>query len=174
MTTDPILKAEHASPVALPLLKNLVEQSVKRTHEVFLANFGVDAPPDPPSQRLKLASKILDEWSDVKELPKAVLAQAAQTTGSARPSFTAGAGLRPAAGRDVSDVNVQELVDTVLLDQMQRKETIQSGEGILALRKQASLPPRSYPNDASSALVRIKEPRKVPKPQWHAPWKLMR
>lgn len=32
-----------------------------------------------------------------------------------------------------------------------------------------------YGTDASSsALVRIKEPRKVPKPEWHAPWKLMR
>jgi hypothetical protein len=32
-------------------------------------------------------------------------------------------------------------------------------------------------NDNSSsltALVRIKDPRKVPKPEWHAPWKLMR
>ena len=31
-------------------------------------------------------------------------------------------------------------------------------------------------DDTSSltALVRIKDPRKVPKPEWHAPWKLMR
>ncbi|KAJ3152878.1 pre-mRNA-splicing factor prp46 [Geranomyces variabilis] len=147
----------------LPALADLVERSVKRTHEIYLANIGTPPPADPPSQRLKLASKIADEWEHVKVLPNAVLAQAAKSKPAVKPPSTT----------EASDPKVQTLIDSVSTEQRQRQET-QSGVGVLALRKQAALPPRSYPADASSALVRIKEPRKVPKPTWHAPWKLMR
>ncbi|KAI8921856.1 WD40-repeat-containing domain protein [Powellomyces hirtus] len=160
--------------VILPPLAEVVENSIKRTREVFLANAGTAAPADPPSQRLKLASKIIDEWDHVKELPKAVLAQAAKAPAAKSATTTTPAPARPPSGPDASDANMQSLIDSVSTDQAQRKEATQSGVGVLALRKQAALPPRSYPSDASSALVRIKEPRKVPKPKWHAPWKLMR
>ena len=32
----------------------------------------------------------------------------------------------------------------------------------------------SAQNHSNQALVQIREPRKIPKPTWHAPWKLMR
>ncbi|KND00813.1 uncharacterized protein SPPG_09159 [Spizellomyces punctatus DAOM BR117] len=162
-----------------PSLKDLVEHSIKRTHEVFLANFGITAPADPPSQRLKLSSKIADEWDHVRELPKVVQAQTAKPIPARAPGSAVSASqpqsvVREANAAEASDSTVQTLIHTLPVNREQGRQVPQAAAGVVALRNQGALPGGPRTSDASSALIRIKEPRKVPKPKWHAPWKLMR
>ncbi|KAJ3006059.1 UNVERIFIED_CONTAM: pre-mRNA-splicing factor prp46, partial [Siphonaria sp. JEL0065] len=65
-------------------LKVLVEHSVASTHAVFLANYSIAPEDDAKSQRIKLASKILDEWAHVRELPVVVEAQLATAAKDAK------------------------------------------------------------------------------------------
>ncbi|KAI9017255.1 putative mRNA splicing protein [Gaertneriomyces semiglobifer] len=150
-------------------LKELVENSVKRTHEVFSSSYGKQAPPDPPSQRIKLTSKIMDEWEHVKELPAPLKEQAAKASQAAKQRHAE----KAAKPSDGSDNNVQLMIEHLPVVQESSKTS-----NALALRAQAGGVPlidRSQAGrNGSSSLVRVKEPRKVPKPQWHAPWKLMR
>lgn len=49
-------------------IKVLCLKSLKRTHDVFLANFNT-LPEDPLSQRAKIAAKIIGEYRHVKDMP---------------------------------------------------------------------------------------------------------
>ncbi|KAJ3282492.1 Pleiotropic regulator 1 [Borealophlyctis nickersoniae] len=169
-----------AHPVPSP--KEVIERSIKRTHDMFLANYGAPLPDDPPSQRLKLTSKILDEWDHVKELPKAVLAQAAIKPPAGKlaaledeplkpPPPRAGVSVpMPPRNHDPSSPGVQALIDDISKEK--QVEAKQAPNGVVALRNNAGKADGFA--RTSSALVRLKEARKVPKPEWHAPWKLMR
>ncbi|KAJ3049532.1 Pleiotropic regulator 1 [Rhizophlyctis rosea] len=160
-----------AGPADPPLtpLEAVVETSVKRTHEMFLANYENPIPDDPPSQRLKLASKIMDEWDHVKELPKAVLAQSAtKTLGGGKP-----AAKEAALPGGTPSTSIQLLLEDMPAAQKATESAqISSTAGVIALRGTAGT--RETFASQSGALVKLREPRKIPKPTWHAPWKLMR
>ncbi|KAI8825983.1 WD40-repeat-containing domain protein [Fimicolochytrium jonesii] len=156
-----------------PQLEELVKASIKRTHDIFIANFGLPAPVDPPSQRIKLASKIVDEWEQVKDLPKAVVEESKATATRAAAAGASQAKAKGAGISEASDTAVQDLIEAVTTNQDQRKGA-NGASGALTLRSQSKPISQTYPAESASALVRIREPRKVPKPKWHAPWKLMR
>ncbi|KAI9089466.1 WD40-repeat-containing domain protein [Phlyctochytrium arcticum] len=165
--------AESSEP-SVPPLEELADRSIKRTHEVFLANYATPAPPDPPSQRLKLTSKVLDEWDEVRELPPAVAAHIAKTTSKAEAKKTA-----KVEGVRGGESDVQDMLKSIPTKSDVQNSTSgpQGSSGTVALRHQPKnqVTLRSAGgSQTSAALVRIKEPRKVPKPKWHAPWKLMR
>ncbi|KAJ3059430.1 Pleiotropic regulator 1 [Quaeritorhiza haematococci] len=69
-------------------------------------------------------------------------------------------------------VNVQALIDEI--PSQRDATTPTTGAGIVAIRSKAGTSDSFAPHSTSNALIRLKEPRKVPKPEWHAPWKLMR
>ncbi|KAJ3030927.1 UNVERIFIED_CONTAM: pre-mRNA-splicing factor prp46 [Siphonaria sp. JEL0065] len=146
-------------------LKDLVEHSVASTRAVFLANYSVAPEDDPKSQRIKLASKILDEWAHVRELPAVVeaqLATAAKDAKEKKEAATAAAAPKTAVGALIDNIPAGSSSAT-------------TANGTVALRSKLGLPKlENVGQESATALVRIKETRKMPKPEWHAPWKLMR
>ncbi|KAJ3325460.1 hypothetical protein HDV06_004319 [Boothiomyces sp. JEL0866] len=102
----------------LEMLKNL-----KRTHDLFGDSYNGETI---VGRRLKITSKILDEYKDLGELPEHV-----------ERKFK-----KPASNALVV-----------------HKEKEESKEPLF---------------NNSQQLIKIKESRKMPKPDWHPPWKLMR
>lgn len=124
------------------------------------------------STKAKVVSKIHDEYKDVQELPAAVAAQAS------------GPAPKPARSNanDAADANVSAILEDLPND----KATTQSNALILANgtasskslsivsdKASNSFMPQSRDNQVPNALVRRQNAMAV-KPEWHAPWKLMR
>ncbi|KAJ3114091.1 pre-mRNA-splicing factor prp46 [Physocladia obscura] len=181
---------QHVTPVDV-LLRN----SLESTHALFLANYAASsaavAQPDDAerflhiygaltsliltlhnlpllllSQRAKLASKMLDEWAHVKVLAPAIAAQLAKAKETA-----AVAKQQLLTAPDSAKSSVNAIIDKLVQDSTPTT-TLSSA---VAIRSKLGLPPtESGHQESATALVRIKESRKMPKPEWHAPWKLMR
>ncbi|TPX32461.1 hypothetical protein SmJEL517_g04475 [Synchytrium microbalum] len=170
-----------------PPLADLLGRNLKRTHELYKSTHGNPLPDDPKSQRLKLTSKILDEYDHVKQLPKVIQQQAAQpkpsvatgvngTTTTSRTSTKISSTTTPSPSTDLglaSGSSVQSILDTMPAAQMNQQSTSSSA---LTIRSEAGThkPNAAIYDTQSNSLIKIKEPRKVPKPEWHAPWRLMR
>ncbi|KAI9325618.1 WD40-repeat-containing domain protein [Zopfochytrium polystomum] len=173
-TEDPA-KAAAAAATELPNpkpLADLIEASVKRTRDVFLANYSIfEIPVDPPSQRVKLASKVYDEWADVRELPAVVKAQVGAAAAKAAAAGKSAKAAQAAAGSDGPTTLTETLIEDIDAADSNKKSGPTSNA--LILRGNVPLKPGA-PASSLTALVRVKDHRKIPKPEWHAPWKLMR
>ncbi|KAJ1557228.1 Pleiotropic regulator 1 [Nowakowskiella sp. JEL0078] len=153
--------------VAAPVVDSaIVERGIKRSFDLFASLHTLPIPDDPISQRVKLSSKILDEYANLKELPPAVVKQQQTATTSQN---NAAESLVPSPATDISESAVSAIIDDI-----PAQKTLQNGgAGAVAIRSNIEGSFNKY-YPGSDSLVRIKEPRKVPKPTWHAPWKLMR
>ena len=90
---------------------------------------------------------MVDEWVNVKELPSALATQSLKSVGK------------------TSVADPKSVSKTAAADKPGEPGKKEQEQG-LVLRKPIE--------ESNASLIRIKEPRKVPKPKWHAPWKLMR
>ncbi|EGF83887.1 hypothetical protein BATDEDRAFT_84615 [Batrachochytrium dendrobatidis JAM81] len=156
-----IVDPESSQSAAFAL--GLISANLKRTHALFNDPLVVQVPIDPPSQRTKLASKILDEWCHVAELPAAIASQ-----NQSKPKLKSG----QSALVDNQDTAVGDMIDSITT----RPNNVSSSNvpsGVVALRSQLPSFTQSS-NTGTTALIRIQQGRKIPTPTWHAPWKLMR
>lgn len=171
------------------VIQALVRQSAKRTRELFAADFGIpstleassttsrqpaDSLSTELSDRSSLTTRIRNEYEDVRELPTALAAKQASVTAS-----VAARRKRPKAEAEAFDTKAAKMIEQI------SSRTDSYGAGVsstaLTLRAPASgggpaqklngpVPQR---NTASSSLVRKQMVVQI-KPEWHAPWKLMR
>lgn len=169
----------------------LVHKSAKRTREIFAADFGTASALDkfsqptiaPPisspsdiAQKASLASRIRQEYADVKELPAVLAAKQAKATASA-----AARRKKPKTSEQASDPKMAKMIEGVSSQPSRltaspsstaltvRANTNASGEK-LPPNANGPTPQRQLP---SSSLVRRDTVRQQ-KPDWHPPWKLMR
>jgi len=168
----------------------LVKNSAKRTRELFGAQYAIPTtlepsyvqslhlnPPANPfevADRAALTSRIRSEYEHVRELPPVLAAKQASASASAaarrkKPRIQAN-------GEDSSDAQTVKMIEGISA----KSEMKQNGatSTALALRNGAGAGPNANGptlnrNLPSSSLVR-KEYIQQPKPEWHAPWKLMR
>lgn len=173
----------------VPAASLLVHKSAKRTREIFAADFGttsaLDKFPQPTiapatdsplhaAQKAGIASRIRQEYADVKELPPVLAAKQANASASA-----AARRKKPKTEEQASDPQMAKMIEGAS-SQLPR---IAAGETstALALRSGASTarpPPNAngptpQRNLPASSLVRRDTVRQQ-KPEWHPPWKLMR
>ncbi|KAF2739831.1 WD40 repeat-like protein [Polyplosphaeria fusca] len=168
-----------------------VRTSAKRTRELFADSFAspqaleqptnsifeFQAPTTSPldiSAQIGVSSRIRNQYHDVRELPPALaakMATAATTTVERRQKIR-----KANTDEKASDVKMQKMIEgaTDRADQARSARqsmalTVREGKGP-APNANGPTPMRDTP---SSALVR-KDVFRQPKPQWHAPWKLMR
>lgn len=114
------------------------------------------------SQRLKLTAKILEEYAHVRELPPALRA--------ARPSTAS-------ASASSADASLSGLIDQLPVSQKAAAGGPSASAGAMVLAAgvgSQALSTIGAGSAASQALMRNPHAHKVPKPKWHAPWKLMR
>jgi pleiotropic regulator 1 len=156
-------------------LKSLVKQNAKRSRALF-AECRIKDDPEATevADRVGLSARIRSEYDDVRELPPALAAKQANAAGPRKKKAKA----TTDDTSTTSNARTTKLIEGVLSS---RPEDAQGSSTALTVRGRQSsdnLPPnangptpqRDLP---SSSLVRRQNVMQV-KPEWHAPWKLMR
>ncbi|KAF9358165.1 pre-mRNA-splicing factor prp46 [Mortierella sp. AD094] len=151
-------------------LKTILLQSVKRTRELFADDQdSLYSTPseEQASQRVKLQSKIYDEFKQVQVLPYPLLKrQQEQLAKKKVKGGSATASSTPAGSEAGGDSGIEKI-----LDSMPKKATQQSSA--LVMHKPTINNPFPDAPGGNSSLVR-RPVAKMVRPEWHAPWKLMR
>lgn len=171
----------------------LVRTSAKRTREVFAADFGSISTLDiaPPTafptlsdtttpgdlaDRASLSTRLFEEYRDVKELPPRLAAKqaSAAATAAARRKKPRSEDQQP------SDAKTAKLIEGISAraDASSSSDAGPSSTALTLRAQGTNVPPNAHGptpqrNTPSSSLVRRDTVRQV-KPEWHAPWKLMR
>lgn len=164
-----------------------LERFIVRSRSIF-NGFGEDwKDSEPRSLKEKLSTKIRDEWLEYRTIPRVVAAASGGDGALSKASSEDGGSKGSKA--------VQGLIDHILSEHDQAlrrsggKNLVVAPRGDLALvntqkDRQSDLvnmlPSTNTLRKAGaieeefSSLLKFKRPRKVPKPVWHPPWKLMR
>ena len=155
----------------LPSSDSLVLTSAQKTRQLFGSDYTMPAPSMGPTpsenpilqaERIGLASRIRSEYEDVRELPPALAAK--QKTAAA-------------ARRKKPPQEDPESATAKMIEDIPQKSDVNGGPSTaLALRKSnTSFNSNAHTNGnlPSSSLVR-RENIQQPRPEWHAPWELMR
>lgn len=136
-----------------PIVKNQAETNI----ECFIIVYSIS------SQRVKLQSKIYDEYKHVQVLPyplqKRMEEQQKQKKAKSAPA--------PSGDASNVDSGVQKI-----LDGMPKKASTQQSSALVMHKPTIHNPFPDTPGGGSS-LVR-RPVAKAVRPEWHAPWKLMR
>ncbi|KAF2667569.1 WD40 repeat-like protein [Microthyrium microscopicum] len=178
-----------------PHLQSLLRTSAKRTRDLFAADFSSPStlsalpavpysiapplnPPQEVAERASLATRIHTEYRTLKDLPPALEAKQASATAATAAARRAKKAKVAAEGNQASDTKVARLIDGINESSRTSSSTQQSQALVLNRKNPNSLPPNANGptvnrNLPSSALVRKDTVRQI-KPEWHAPWKLMR
>ena len=147
------------------MAETMVKTSMKRTRELFGAQYAVIDPTDSPLEAASRAGMAvrMQEYSNVKELPPILAARS--TNVRKRPKIQD-------ATEGPSDPQTAKIIAGISSDSKSKS----TSSTALAIRK-GDAPnangPTSQRNLPSTSLVR-KQNIQQPKPEWHAPWKLMR
>ncbi|KAI8138539.1 WD40-repeat-containing domain protein [Fennellomyces sp. T-0311] len=144
-------------------IQSIVAESAKRTRLLFANTYGQPAMDEMSSQRIKLTSKIQDEYGDVRTLPEALVKQQKEAQKAKKTKTTI---------EEVPDDSaVQQLIETI---PKKSTDDEKAKQGIVALRSkdQVSEIFGDAPGGGGSLVRRARA--KTIRPVWHAPWKLMR
>ena len=161
---------EEGSTQAVDHLKLLIQQNAKRSRALFAESEIDNAEATELADRIGIAARIRSEYDSVRVLPPALAAKQASAAGTRKK--------RPKTSPtedDGSDIRTTKLIEGVISS----KETIGSSTALAIRRGGAgdgppnANGPNVQKNLPSSSLVR-KGTVVQQKPEWHAPWKLMR
>ncbi|KAF9120202.1 pre-mRNA-splicing factor prp46, partial [Mortierella sp. GBA39] len=147
----------------------ILKRSVKRTRELFAEdqeNIYSTPTEDQLSQRVKLQSKIHDEYKDIQVLPHPLLMR--QKEQLEKKKAKTGSVIAPAPSTTAGDVDsgVERIFDT-----LPKKSSQQSSA--LVMHKPTIHNP--FPDAPGGGTSLVRRPvAKAIRPEWHAPWKLMR
>ncbi len=173
------------------MAESAVRSSAKRTREIFAADFASTAAldhasnaafsitpttpaPSAAAEQVSVSARIRNEYEHVRELPPALaakMASAASTAAERRKKIKA-----QNAEEKASDPKMQKMIEGASERASQAKDaqsmqlTLRAGGKGAAPNAQGPTPNR---DQTSSALVR-KDTFRQTKPEWHAPWKVMR
>ncbi|CAG8953210.1 hypothetical protein HYFRA_00003411 [Hymenoscyphus fraxineus] len=152
--------------------KTLLQQNSKRSRSLFAEGQKEDdSHVTEPAERLAIASRIHAEYDAVKELPPALAAKMASAPGPRKKAKTA------PQEETTTDAKTMKLIEGVA----SRDSNMAGTSTALTVRGKVNsehVPPNAngptmQRNLPSSSLVRKQTVIQV-KPEWHAPWKLMR
>lgn len=138
-----------------------IRNSLKRTYDLFLRNHHTFAPlpENEESERLALFSKIQDEYEPVRNLQPPAKRPA--------PSATNEAASQDGAESDKVERVLQTLPST------EAAASAQQSSAVVAFREVASAQAQGAGSGFTSMAL-AKRGLNLEKPEWHAPWKLMR
>jgi len=153
-------------------LKELIQHNSKRSRALFADQKQDEAHVTESAERLAIASRIHAEYDNVRELPPALAAKMANAGGPRKKAKTV------PADEGTSDVKTTKLIEGVVSSRETNGSsstalTLLGGRGSADGAPPNANGPTTQKNLPSSSLVRKQTVVHV-KPEWHAPWKLMR
>ena len=155
---------EAAGPVVTRVMQDQILHMTKRKHDMFVANHGMRPQDVEAARKVRLSVKTRDEYWAVKDLPPPPGAAAA-----AKPEdgvdAAAKAHLKQTAVRTVHEQEAENAAGG---------EGEQGGAGGPAGQLALYKPQGSGSSGSTALMVRAGKSLNMPKPEWHAPWKLMR
>lgn len=161
VTTD-----EAAGPIEVRGAEEQVLLNAKRTREMFAANYGARVADVEEPRKLRVAVKVRDEYNVVKDLPP--------------PPHVAAAAAKDEVVAEGNDAKVhlkaKALADIHNLDKPRKREG-QEGESASSpggLQLQVIKKKEAGGGMGQQLMVRKGKGPVMPRPEWHAPWKLMR
>jgi hypothetical protein len=135
-------------------METIVAENLKRTRELF-PNILEENPVIPEwyvkishSQKLKLSVRINDNYKNILQLPSHIAAAYERKS-----------------EKDEKAEESSEIKDMV--SEITTKQSLPAQKSMVVHQK-----PAEFNLETNSSLIRIKEGRKIAKPDWHAPWKL--
>ncbi|KAI8989589.1 WD40-repeat-containing domain protein [Pilobolus umbonatus] len=144
---------------------SLLANSAKKTRIMFSNVYSQAAMDEQESQRMKLSSKIHDEYEHLRTLPDILIKQQKEAVQMRLKAKSTTVEEEPSEGNDT----VSKLIESI-----PHKSTDIKNEGIVALRaKDVTSDIFGDSLGGTGSLVR-RARAKIIKPVWHAPWKLMR
>jgi len=143
-------------------LERHIRASLKRTHELFLKNHQTFAslPTLEESERLVLFSKIRDEYEPVRHLPP-----------PKRPAKTRST--TPASSSSSNAEKEDEALGIIQTLPSGAEQEPPTSSAVVAFRETAAASQRPGARGFTSMAL-AKRGLNLEKPEWHAPWKLMR
>lgn len=147
-------------------LQSLIQENAKRSRALFSDGHGDDTDAFQNADKMGIAARYHSEYDHVRELPPALAAKVAKAAPRKKAKTTA-------EPTDV-DTRTTKMIEGVSA----RSESQGSSTAMIIRSKRSDAPPNAngpttQKNLPSSSLVRKNTIVQV-KPEWHAPWKLMR
>lgn len=166
-------------PIKAESVLSLWNKQIKRTNDLFIANYGAKPPNDPVAKRIKMAVKLKDEYATVKDMPAPEKLGASKAMGQqAQLLLTGPEKMSAAAAQEKGDAAMSEATQAAVLQQLgaANPPTIGSTSSSLALVKaKATATLLGEQTTAAGTVTGLtRKAQRVAKPDWHAPWKLMR
>jgi pleiotropic regulator 1 len=172
----------------------LLRTSLKRTRELFASDYGLPSTlsikpspttrpshpslaqyssPSEEANRIALVARIKTEYDDVRELPPALAAKQANAANARRKKTKGG----PVDESITAEAGTVKLIEGITTRTDEKRDATGSSTALTVRHKGigggANGLPRKSDGTASSSLVRNPSYEPV-RPDWHAPWKLMR
>ena len=160
-------KSEENEPVSKNDSLARIQQISKKARNMFTSNEDRPIPSNVMSQEVRLRAKIEQEYSNIHAMANAKEAKK-RTSVSPDPEDTESKSV--AMDVEVAPAPVPSEA-TKLIQQMKKDEEkmVEKNQAVVEYKKAQTI----AETFGSTALIR-RRPNQVPKPQWHAPWKLKR
>ncbi|KAK4514279.1 uncharacterized protein ATC70_001870 [Mucor velutinosus] len=150
-------------------LDDMLSNSAKKTRIMFSTAYSQAAMDEQESQRVKLTSKIHDEYQDLRTLPEALIKQQKEAAKARMKAKST------TVEEVTNDDDNEKTAVSQLIDSIPEKSTLDKNEGVVALRGKDQFTSDIFGDTlaGSGSLVRRARAKTI-RPVWHAPWKLMR
>lgn len=159
---------------AMATVRELARESLVSTSQMYLAHYGLSAPLDPESSNIRLQSKIAEEYGPVKQsivaLSKSSATKLALSSGENDSEASAQGATAIIDPQVEGSTSISSLLDT--LPENNTAQRNKSTTALVAFDEKLSRIPEEF--RARSALILRQREKRTAKPDWHAPWKLMR
>ena len=163
MAGDQSVGAEEAAgPVVTRVLKDQILHLTKRKHDMFVSNHGMRPQDVEAARKIRVSIKARDDFWAVKDLPPPPSAAVAKPEDG--DDAAAKAHLKQKAVQNVHEKEAQNGAGG------DGEKGSNGPAGQLALYK----PQGGAASGSTALMVRAGKSLNMPKPEWHAPWKLMR
>ncbi|KAL3420756.1 putative WD domain-containing protein [Phlyctema vagabunda] len=156
-------------------IKTLIQQNAKRSRSIFAEGQTAETKPTTEeADRVGLVARIHSEYDDVRELPAVLAAKQANAASSRKKK----AKTQQAGDGDATETRTARLIEGVPTRNQGEPSNTSTALTLRGQGPNGSVPPNAngptpQKQLPSSSLVRKQTVMPI-KPEWHAPWKLMR
>ncbi|KAI9480257.1 MAG: WD40-repeat-containing domain protein [Benjaminiella poitrasii] len=163
------IQMDHNNPT-VDQMSNILTNSAKKTRIMFSTEYNQAAMDEQESQRVKLTSKISDEYEQLRTLPEALIKQQKEASKARMKAKST------TIGNVKSDMEDEKTPMSKLIDSIPEKSLLlDKSEGVVTLRGKDQFASDVFGDTLAGSGSLVRRARaKIIRPVWHAPWKLMR